>query len=102
MSRYVLRDGHLVPKHLASPLSRPKVSSLPRPMVISDAMPALQSMADGKFYESKAAMRAATKAAGCEEVGNDSSLFRPYAPPPDNESPSGEQMAALWDQHVGA
>ena len=39
--------------------------------VISDTMDPTRHMADGKTYTSKAAFRAATKAAGCIEVGNE-------------------------------
>ncbi|WP_456705593.1 hypothetical protein [Bradyrhizobium sp. USDA 4452] len=34
-------------------------------------MDAIQSMADGKFYDSKAAIRAGYKAKGVEEIGSD-------------------------------
>lgn len=40
---------------------------------ISDCMPDTKHMVNGKMYSSKAAFRQATKAAGCIEVGNDSS-----------------------------
>lgn len=57
---------------------KPKRSSLPAPMVITDTMPETRHMADGKHYTSKAAFRAATKAAGCVEVGNDTApLLKP-------------------------
>lgn len=39
-------------------------SDLPSPMFISDTQDEMQSMADGKFYTSKAAMRATYKADG--------------------------------------
>jgi len=42
-----------------------------RPMVISDTMDAVRSMADGKMYESKTRMRAEQKARGYIEIGND-------------------------------
>lgn len=44
---------------------------------ISDTMPQTRHMANNKMYDSKAAFRQATKAAGCIEVGNDSSLLNP-------------------------
>lgn len=43
---------------------------------ISDQMPETQHMIDGKMYTSKKAFRAATKAAGCVEVGNDTSYLK--------------------------
>jgi hypothetical protein len=49
-------------------------SSLPCPMVISDAMPPAEQV-DGKFYESKAAFRAVGRALGLTEVGT--SRFEP-------------------------
>lgn len=48
-----------------------KRSDLPCPQIISDAMPPTQSMADGKIYESKSGIEAATRRAGCVTVGND-------------------------------
>lgn len=45
-------------------------SHLPLPYVISDAMPATEQV-DGRYYESKAAFRAAGKALGLIEVGNE-------------------------------
>lgn len=61
-------------KDIASPPKRrvePKRSDLPMPMVISDDMPAVQSQVSGKFYESKAALRAEYRATGHIEIGND-------------------------------
>lgn len=45
--------------------------------VISDQMSDTRHMANGKIYESKSEFRKATKAAGCIEVGNDSSIMNP-------------------------
>lgn len=52
-------------------------SDLPGPMIISDTMEPVQSQLDGKFYDSKAALRSTYKAAGVVEVGNDSSVLNP-------------------------
>ena len=49
-------------------------SDLAAPSVISDVMKPVQSMLDGKMYDSKSALRATYKAAGVTEVGNDSSV----------------------------
>ncbi len=46
-------------------------------MIIMDTMQPVQSQLDGKFYDSKAALRATYKAAGVVEVGNDSSITQP-------------------------
>lgn len=54
----------------------------PRFYVISDEMPSLRHMADGKYYSSKAKFRQATKAAGCIELGSDPAITRPRKPIP--------------------
>lgn len=60
----------------------PARSDLSAPMVIGDTQDELKSMADGKMYSSKSAMRASYKAAnnplGVDfiEVGNDPGRFR--------------------------
>lgn len=61
-------------------------SALPVPFVASDGMRPVQSMLDGKMYDSKSALRATYRAAGMIEVGNDASRLRPKsAPAPDRE-----------------
>lgn len=55
----------------------PKRSDLPFPMVVSDAMPPVQSYADGLMYDSKAAIRASYRRHGVTEVGNDPARFKP-------------------------
>ena len=52
-------------------------SDLPGPMIIHDTMEPVQSQLDGKFYDSKAALRSTYRAAGVTEVGNDSSVLDP-------------------------
>lgn len=52
-------------------------SDIPGPMIISDTMEPVQSQLDGKFYDSKAALRSTYRAAGVVEVGNDSSALDP-------------------------
>jgi hypothetical protein len=44
------------------------------PMFIPDHMPAVQSMLDGKMYDSKSELRKTYKAAGVIEVGNDAKM----------------------------
>ena len=74
MTTYVLRNGKLVEKHKAAPLHD-------APSVISDIMDPTLHHADGKMYDSKKSFRAATKAAGCIEYGNDAAaLPRPRKP----------------------
>lgn len=69
---YVMRDGQLVPKHLAAPLQRrgPQ-SDLPRPMVISDTLDDMVHPATGQRYTSKKKFRDETRARGLTEVGNE-------------------------------
>lgn len=69
---YVLRNGELVPKHLAAP--REGGSS---PYVISDGMDPIRSQADGRMYDSKSAYARAVKAAGAEIIGSDPVPRRP-------------------------
>lgn len=78
---YVWRDGTFVPKEMARPLeARGPRSSLPRPAVISDGIGGIQGLvnpSDGKYYTSKAQMRAENRARGLTEVGNESFPERP-------------------------
>lgn len=55
----------------------PARSSLPCPRIMSDAMEPVQSMLDGKMYDSKSALRATYRANNCIEVGNDPQRFAP-------------------------
>lgn len=74
---YVLRNGELVPKHLA-----PMDPVESRPYVISDAMEPLHHPITGQVMDSKAAFRRVTRQHGCEEVGNDKwPDRRPVEPP---------------------
>lgn len=49
----------------------PNRSTLPAPHLMRDEMPPVQSMASGRMYESKSAIRAEYKRLGLTEVGND-------------------------------
>jgi hypothetical protein len=74
MTTYVLRNGRLVEKNLAQQLGELHY-------VISDEMPETRHMADNKYYTSKAKFRAATRAHGCIEVGNETAtLLKPRKP----------------------
>lgn len=46
-------------------------SSLPRPMVISDTLDAVQSMVSGERFDSKSDLRRHYKANGVVEIGNE-------------------------------
>jgi hypothetical protein len=77
MTTYVLRNGKLIEKYLAEPL----ITANTAPNVISDIMPETRHMANNKRYTSKSQFRAATKAAGCIEYGNETAaLLKPRKP----------------------
>lgn len=73
-------QGAIVP---ISECYRPEVhrSSLPAPMISTDSMAPVQSMLDGRMYDSKSAIRATYKQAGMVEVGNDPARHRPHVKP---------------------
>lgn len=75
MTTFVYRKGKLVDKNRAGPKNE-KLGNAS--FVISDEMPETRHMADGKHYTSKAKFRQATRAAGCVEVGTETStLLKP-------------------------
>lgn len=78
MTTYVMRNGELIEKHLAGPRDGERADAT---YVISDTMAETRHMADGKYYTSKSEFRKATRAAGCVEVGNETStLLKPREP----------------------
>jgi len=50
------------------------------PNVISDIMDVTRHMATGRMHTSKSEFRKDTKASGCVEIGNDSSLYKARTP----------------------
>jgi hypothetical protein len=77
-------------------------SSLPAPMVIGDAMPAVQSMLDGRMYESKSALRRTYREAGVTEVGNDVPMAPPPRPKADRKAVEASVSRALSKAGYGA
>jgi hypothetical protein len=78
MTTYVWREGKLVEKSLAEPLVKnTSQSALGFPMFISDELPDTKSMASGKIYSSKSALRAEYKRLGMIEIGNDTPVTKP-------------------------
>lgn len=67
MPTFVMRKGKLVDKNSK------RGSKVP--YVISDEMEPTRHMATGEYMTSKAKFRAATKAAGCLEVGNETATM---------------------------
>lgn len=65
----------------------PKRSGLAAPGLIRDQMDPVRSMASGKMYDSKSAIRAEYKWLGVEEIGNDPARHKPRAKPePDRKA----------------
>lgn len=80
--------------------AEPKRSDLSSPMVITDTMEPVKSMADGKVYSSKAALRATYKPSGnpdgisYSEVGNEVVGGKP-APKTDEKAIQASLQKAL-------
>lgn len=90
---YVLRDGKLVPRSEAAPLVPfGPMSDLACPMTIGDSMSPVQSMADGRWYDSKSAIRRSYTAGPTKfvEVGNDPARLRP----PERKKVSRQEVKA--------
>lgn len=73
-----------------------KRSSLASPTFIRDCMDPVQSMVDGKQYDSKSALRASYKANGVVEVGDDSSVLNPKRAP--KKKPKRDEVKASVDK----
>lgn len=88
------REWHDVdnwPDH-CRPETKGAPSEHPVPHFITDTMEPVQSMLDGRMYDSKATLRQTYKDAGVVEVGNDSSVTDPKRKP--NEKPDRQQIKA--------
>lgn len=97
---FVIRDGKLVPKHLAAPLGRkgPR-SMLPRPYVIGDVMDSCMHPSTGQRFESKSEFRKVTKALGLTEVGNE--VIPEKRDIPVGGTSIGQDLARAWDELGG-
>ena len=77
--------------------SKQNRSKLSAPSVISDTMDTLVNHADCKHYDSKSKFRKATKAAGCEEIGNEAPpVPKPYEP---NRKEIQQDIKDAYDRH---
>lgn len=86
-------------------LGRARRSHLPAPNMILDTMEPVQSMHDGKMYDSKAALRQTYKDAGLVEVGDDSSVMDPKPRPkskPNRENVRASVRKAFSQAGLGA
>jgi len=74
---WVMRNGRIVEKGGPDDIRKAvQRSDLPCPMLISDEMPACEHV-DGRFYSSKSAYRAVTRAHGLTEVGTEKLNHKP-------------------------
>ncbi|MBA8906808.1 hypothetical protein [Aminobacter ciceronei] len=71
---FELEDGRSV--YRKEETRRPKRSTLACPMIAQDTMEPVQSMLDGKMYDSKSKLLSTYRAAGMIEVGNDPARLR--------------------------
>lgn len=76
---YRKADGTLS-KRYGAPQTYRAPSAFPCPRIASDTMDAVEHI-DGRYYDSKSAFRAVTKAHGYVEVGNDPARLRNPPPP---------------------
>jgi hypothetical protein len=98
---WVYRNGRLVEKGGPEDIRvEPQRSSLPAPMLISDTMEPIQSMVDGRFYTSKAVLRASYRAAGVVEVGNDPARLKPKPKPQPNRKAIRQSVEKAFAQHA--
>lgn len=77
-------------------------SSLSAPMVISDSMKPVQSMLDGRMYDSKSRLRRTYKQAGVVELGNDAPLTNKPPPKPDKSKIKASVDKAFSRAGLGA
>ena len=79
-------------------LRKKNQSQLSRPNIISDVLDSTLNHADGKHYDSKSKYYRAVKEAGCEVVGNDSSITAPKHPEYKSEGVARDIKRAI-DKH---
>jgi hypothetical protein len=80
----------------------PNRSSLPAPHLLRDEMPPVQSMASGRTYDSKSAIRAEYKRLGLREVGNDVPMTPPAPKRPRREDIKAAVGRAFSKAGLGA
>jgi hypothetical protein len=80
----------------------PNRSTLPMPHVMTDTMPPVQSMASGRMYDSKSAIRAEYKRLGMVELGNDVPMTPPAPKRPRREDIKAAVGRAFSKAGLGA
>lgn len=93
--------GRLVPAHEYIRPGGPR-SSLPCPQVIGDTMEPVQSMLDGRMYDSKSVLRRTYRAAGVTEVGNDVKAQPAPKPKPDKHAIKASVAKAFSQAGLGS
>lgn len=93
---FVMRDGKLVPKHMAAPMERHGTIH-----IIPDGMGDTWHPVTGKFSDSKSAFRRMTKEAGCEEVGNERPTPKPKSLKLDNRQRREDIQRAIYELRNG-
>lgn len=107
--RAVYRNGKLFAEYERGELvwldpdyAPPKASDLASPSLIRDHVEPFQSMADGKYYDSKSAYRRTLSERGLVELGNDAQITAP-PPPPKNDNRKkliAQQLADVSDRQA--
>lgn len=102
---YVMRGGHLVPKHLAEPLpqqARGPSSELACPNYISDkigdGVDGMWHPATGEWMDSKSKFRAETEARGLTEMGNEPFPERKVQTDAELRAEVAQEIADAYDQ----
>jgi hypothetical protein len=80
----------------------PNRSLLPAPHLMRDEMSPVQSMLDGKLYDSKSRLRKTYRAAGVTEVGNDVPMTPPAPKRPRREDIKAAVGRAFSKAGLGA
>ena len=80
----------------------PNRSTLPAPHLLRDDMPPVQSMASGRMYDSKSAIRAEYKRLGMVELGNDVPMTPPAPKRPRREDIKAAVGRAFSKAGLGA
>ena len=93
MTRYVLRNGDLVEKWRVAPPRRPRAF-----YIAGDEHEPFQSMADGKWYDSKSVYRRSLKDHGMIEVGNDTAAHNYGSRPGPSEADIEQSIAEACDE----
>ena len=105
LSSQAYKDGYdriewkPLPPVQPKPRDESKRADLSCPQVIGDSMDPTEHV-DGRWYDSKSAYRAVTKANGMIEVGNDPARFKRPPPPKPDRAKIKEAVAKAVSRHL--